>query len=112
MSIQSPNIQLKQNSEKESEFYSVMTAKPQSLWFVYLLECLNGKIYTGITTNVEARFNKHLSGKGAKFTKMNPPSHIIATQQCENRSEASKLECQIKKLSPAKKRALNDVGMK
>ncbi len=89
-----------------------MTIKTSSVWFVYLLECLNGKIYTGITTNVEARFNKHLSGKGAKFTKMNPPSHIIATQQCENRSEASKLECQIKKLSPAKKRALNDVGMK
>ena len=65
-----------------------MTIKTSSVWFVYLLECLNGKIYTGITTNVEARFNKHLSGKGAKFTKMNPPSHIIATQQCENRSEA------------------------
>ena len=66
-----------------------MTITTSSVWFVYLLECLNGKIYTGITTNVEARFNKHLSGKGAKFTKMNPPSHIIATQQCENRSEAS-----------------------
>jgi len=89
-----------------------MIIKTSSVWFVYLLECLNGKIYTGITTNVEARFNKHLSGKGAKFTKMNPPSHIIATQQCENRSEASKLECQIKKLSPAKKRALSDVGIK
>jgi putative endonuclease len=89
-----------------------MTIATSSIWFVYLLECLNGKIYTGNTTNVEARFNKHLSGKGAKFTKMNPPSHIIATQQCKNRSEASKLECQIKKLSPAKKRALNNVSMK
>ncbi len=89
-----------------------MTIKTSSVWFVYLLECLNGKIYTGITTNVEARFNKHLSGKGAKFTKMKPPFHIIATQQCENCSEASKLECQIKKISPAQKRALNEVGMK
>ena len=83
-----------------------MTTKTTSVWFVYLLECLNGKIYTGITTNVEARFNKHLTGKGAKFTKMNPPSHIMATQQCENHSEAIKLEYQIKQLSPAKKRAL------
>ena len=91
-----PQYPLKQNSEKESVFNSVMTAKPHSVWFVYLLECINGKIYTGITTNVEARFNKHVSGKGAKFTKMNTPSHIIATQQCANRSEASKLECQIK----------------
>jgi putative endonuclease len=83
-----------------------MTAKTTSVWFVHLLECLNGKIYTGITTNVEARFNKHLTGKGAKFTKMNPPSHIMTTKQCENRSEAIKLEYQIKQLPPVKKRAL------
>jgi putative endonuclease len=80
--------------------------KTTSIWFVYLLECLNGKIYTGITTDVDARFNKHLAGKGAKFTKMNPPSHIMASIQCENRSAASKLEYQIKQLTPARKRAL------
>jgi len=74
-----------------------------------LLECLNGKIYTGITINVEARFNKHLTGKGAKFTKMNPPSNIMAAKQCKNRSEAVKLEYQIKQLSPAKKRALGSI---
>jgi putative endonuclease len=83
-----------------------MTAKTTSIWFVYLLECLNGKIYTGITTDVDARFNKHRAGKGAKFTKMNPPSHIMASKPCGNRSEASKLEYQIKQLTPAKKRAL------
>lgn len=83
-----------------------MTAKTTRVWFVYLLEYLNGKIYTGITTNVEARFNKHLTGTGAKFTKMNPPSHIMATKQCENRSEPIKQEYKIKQLSPAKKRAL------
>lgn len=83
-----------------------MTAKTTSIWFVYLLECLNGKIYTGITTDVEARFNKHCAGKGAKFTKMNPPSHIMASKPFGNRSEASKLEYQIKQLTPAKKRAL------
>jgi putative endonuclease len=77
-----------------------------SAWFLYLLECVNGKIYTGITTDVEARFNKHLTGKGAKFTKINPPSHIIATKLCKNRSEASKLEYQIKQLPASQKRAL------
>jgi len=75
-------------------------------WFVYLLECVNGRIYTGITTDVEARFNKHFAGKGAKFTKMNPPSHIVATKKCVNRSEASKLEYKIKQLKPVQKRAL------
>ncbi len=78
----------------------------ETVWFVYLLECLNGKIYTGITTDIEARFSKHLSGKGAKFTKSNPPSHIIAARQCDNRSVASKLEYQIKQLTPIQKRAL------
>lgn len=92
--------------QKNNGFDLVMTAKTTSVWFLYLLECLNGKIYTDITTNVEARFNKHLAGKGAKFTKMNPPSHIMATKQCENRSEAIKLEYQIKQLSPAKKYSL------
>jgi len=75
-------------------------------WFVYLLECVNGRIYTGITTDVEARFNKHLAGKGAKFTKMNPPLRIIGTKSCTNRSEASKLEYQVKQLSALQKRAL------
>lgn len=86
-----------------------MTAKITSAWFVYLLECRNGKIYTGITTDVVARFNTHLAGKGAKFTKMNPPAHLIASKPCENRSAASKLEYQIKQLTPAKKRALGVV---
>lgn len=86
-----------------------MTAKTATAWFVYLLECRNGKIYTGIATDVDARFNKHLAGKGAKFTKMNPPSHLIASKPCENRSAASKLEYQIKQLTPAKKRALGVV---
>lgn len=61
-------------------------------WFVYLLECENGKIYTGISTDVEKRFQKHLSGTGAKFTRSNPPLHILAFKPCSNRSEASSIE--------------------
>ncbi|MCX7098627.1 MAG: GIY-YIG nuclease family protein [Methylococcales bacterium] len=86
-----------------------MTTKTTSAWFVYLLECLNGKIYTGITPDVEARFNKHLAGKGAKFTKMNPPTRLLASICCDNRSEASKLEYHVKQLSPDNKRALGVV---
>ena len=72
------------------------------LWFVYLLEYLNGEIYTGIITHIEVRFNKHLAGKGAKFIKMNPDSYIMAIKQCRNRSEASKLEDRIKQLTSDK----------
>jgi putative endonuclease len=72
-------------------------------WFVYLLECKNGRIYTGITTNVAARFAKHCLGKGAKYTRTNKPLRILAVKACRDRSEASKLEWQIKQLTPKKK---------
>ena len=60
-------------------------------WFIYLLECRNGKIYTGITTDVQRRFDEHLKGTGAKFTRSNPPLHILAYKPCMNRSEASSM---------------------
>jgi putative endonuclease len=75
-------------------------------WFVYLLECANGKLYCGITTDVGKRFNAHISGKGAKFTRANRPSHIIAAKPCRNRWDASKLEYAVKRLAPTQKRAL------
>ena len=61
------------------------------MWFVYLLECRNGKIYTGITTDVQRRFDEHLKGTGAKFTRSNPPVQILAYKLCMNRSDASSM---------------------
>lgn len=75
-------------------------------WFVYMLECENGKIYTGITTNLEDRFKKHVAGRGAKFTQRNKPSHILAFTTCHNRSQASQLEWEVKQLTAVQKRAL------
>lgn len=75
-------------------------------WFVYLLECVNGKIYTGITTDVTRRFDEHLKGTGAKFTRANPPLHILAVKLCMNRSEASSMEYYIKRLKPSQKKEL------
>jgi putative endonuclease len=73
-------------------------------WFIYILECANGRLYTGITTDLAERFRKHSSGKGAMFTRLNRPVRMIAAKMCENRSEASKLEFAIKKLKPERKR--------
>jgi putative endonuclease len=61
-------------------------------WFVYLLECQNSKIYTGITTDVTRRFDEHLSGTGAKFTRVNLPVQILSFKPCMTRSEASSME--------------------
>lgn len=77
---------------------------PNKVWFVYLLECANGKLYTGITPDLSERFNKHSNGRGAMFTRLNRPSRMIAAKPCENRSVASKLERLIKGLTPTQKR--------
>ena len=82
-----------------------MVNTPNSqVWFVYLLECENGKLYTGITPDLVERFRKHATGKGAMFTRLNKPVRIIAATPCANRVEASKLERVIKGLTPVQKR--------
>lgn len=67
-------------------------------WFVYMLECAHGRIYSGITTDVAARFAKHCTGRGAAFTRINKPLRVMAAKPCTGRSEASVLEAQLKKL--------------
>ena len=73
-------------------------------WFLYLLECEDGSIYTGIAVDVEKRLAQHRSGKGARYTRSHPPKKILATRKYRDRSAASKAEYQVKQLSPAAKR--------
>jgi len=68
-------------------------------WCVYMLKCKDESIYTGITNNLENRMQAHKSGSGAKYTKGRAPFTIIYKEECLNRSEASKREAEIKKLS-------------
>ena len=78
-----------------------------SNWFVYIVECSDGSLYTGISNDVDARIVKHNSGKGAKYTRNKTPVTLKARWQFENKSEASKKEYAIKKLSrPEKMRLL------
>jgi len=72
-------------------------------WFLYLLECSNGNYYAGITNDVEARFATHVSGKGARYTRANPPIKIIASKPYPDRSTASVAEAQLKRLPRNKK---------
>lgn len=75
-------------------------------WFLYLIECKDGSIYTGITVNVESRYAVHASGKGARYTRSHPPRRLLATIEYPDRSSASKAEYVTKQLSAADKRAL------
>lgn len=73
-------------------------------WYVYLIECRDGSIYTGIAVDVEARYAVHLSGKGARYTRSHPPRRLLAAIEYADRSAASRAEYRIKRLSPHEKR--------
>ncbi|MFM9966893.1 MAG: GIY-YIG nuclease family protein [Burkholderiales bacterium] len=75
-------------------------------WYLYLLECNDGSIYTGITVDVAKRFAAHLSGRGARYTRAHPPVKLLASFEHPNRSLASKAEYATKQLSAAQKKQL------
>lgn len=75
-------------------------------WYLYILECDGDRLYTGITVDVDARFELHASGRGAKFTRSYSPRRIVFVETHPDRSAASKAEHAIKKLTPAAKRKL------
>ena len=75
-------------------------------WFVYLLECADGSIYTGVAVDVDKRYAEHVSGKGARYTRSHPPRRLLARFEHPDRSAALKAEYAIKQLSPTDKRAL------
>ncbi|WP_175692479.1 GIY-YIG nuclease family protein [Burkholderia ambifaria] len=75
-------------------------------WFLYLIECADNSVYTGITTDVAARFDEHASGKGARYTRSRKPRAVLAAFPLPDRSSASRAEYWVKRLTPAKKREL------
>ncbi len=74
--------------------------------FVYMLRCKGGRIYTGYAVDVEARFEHHKSGKGAKFTKAFPPECILRKFELPSYEQALRLEARIKMLAREQKELL------
>ncbi len=79
------------------------------MYFVYILECKDGSLYTGITTDVERRFVEHQKGVGSNFTRAKKAKRIVYSEQQANRSTALKREAEIKKLKREQKLALIEV---
>lgn len=75
-------------------------------WYVYLIECRDGSIYTGIAVDVAARYAAHAAGKGARYTRARPPQRLLAVFAVADRSAALREEIRIKRLTAAQKRAL------
>lgn len=73
-------------------------------WYLYLIECADGSIYTGITTDVAARYVAHEQGLGARYTRSHPPRKLLGIECHPDRSSASKAEYRIKQLSASEKR--------
>lgn len=76
----------------------IWKTKSYHKWFVYILRCADDTLYTGITNNLEKRINKHNEGKGAKYTRGRGPVALIKSFERLTKSDALKLERQIKKL--------------
>lgn len=72
-------------------------------WYVYILECSDKTLYTGSTNDLQARLEKHNSGKGAKYTKGRTPVKLLKFFETESKSDALKLEHKIKQLSRKEK---------
>ena len=79
---------------------------PMARWFVYVLRCRDGSLYTGISTDVSDRVAAHNAGKGARYTRARRPVQVIHVERKRTRSTALKREAAIKALSRAQKLAL------
>ncbi|OHB59361.1 MAG: hypothetical protein A2173_11445 [Planctomycetes bacterium RBG_13_44_8b] len=62
------------------------------MWYLYIIECKNGALYTGITDDVQRRFDRHLTGQGGHYTGYNPPVRIVYYEEFKMRSAVAKRE--------------------
>jgi len=84
-----------------------------SSWYVYMLECADNSLYTGVTTDLERRLVEHNeTNKGARYTRARRPVSLVYAEAAASRSAALKRECALKKLNVADKRILISTAMK
>ena len=81
-------------------------SKDAAAWAVYILECADGTLYTGATTDPERRLAEHNAGRGARYTRARRPLTLVYVEPAADRSAALRREAAIKRLPRAGKRAL------
>ena len=84
----------------------------ESTWYLYILRCKDGTLYTGITTDVDKRFAAHTAGKGAKYTRGRGPLVLLYRETCGDHSAALKREAEMKKLTRQEKEAFLLLNLK
>ncbi len=83
-----------------------MTTYNQLMFFVYMVRCADGTLYTGLARDPRQRVQVHNSGKGAKYTRSRLPVSLVYCERCDSLSAALKRERQLKPWRRAKKEAL------
>lgn len=78
-------------------------------WYVYMLRCRGGSIYTGITKDLRARWDAHRSGRGARYTRSFPPVSTVAAWRAPDRGIAARAEARIKGMGAEEKEGLGEV---
>ena len=75
-------------------------------WYVYIILCSDSSLYSGITTDIERRFQQHAEGRGAKYFRGRQPLQVVYLENHNSRSSASKREYQIKAMNRVEKRSM------
>jgi len=73
------------------------------MWFVYIIKCIDGSLYTGSTNDLEGRFKKHKAGKGGRYTRSHGPEKIVFFEKYVNKIVALRREREIKNWSRKEK---------
>mgnify|MGYP001617044979 CR=1 FL=1 len=76
------------------------------MWYVYIIKCSDGSLYTGVTTDIKRRMNEHNANKGASYTQGRTPVSLVHNENHPDRSRALKREASIKSWPRNKKLAL------
>ena len=79
-------------------------------WYVYILECFDGTLYTGVTLSLERRLNAHQRGVASKYTRARLPVRLVYHETRRSRAGAQRREAAIKKMARADKRRLFSPG--
>jgi len=78
----------------------------ERIWYLYILKCGDGTLYTGITTDVQRRLTAHRAGRGAKYTRGRGPLEVVYQEECGDHTQALRRELEVKHLTRMEKERL------
>jgi len=99
----------RENAVEENNFKNKKCSEGlDEKWFLYILRCSDGSLYTGITKDLERRFKMHSEGKASRYTRTRRPLKLVYKEACGNHASALVRECQIKEFSKDRKEKLTE----